>query len=81
MTKLNWWKPHVGQRVRMSAGGYEKLHLKSAAEFMDSRNLVITRVENIGRDDEPIWSIDVDKPSIDRFMLDATMFEPIPEGK
>lgn len=75
------WRPKVGQKVRLSNAGYENLHLKDREEIRQSQEMTITQVEDINGGFGPaIWTIDVDQPLINRFLLDATMVEPIPEG-
>lgn len=74
------WRPTVGQKVRLSNAGYADLRLKDREEIRQSQEMTITQVEDInGGFGVPIWTIEVDQPAINRFMLDATLVEPIPE--
>lgn len=68
----------VGQRVKLNAHGYSMLRLDSAEAHEAAKDLVVTYMENIGYADAPIWSMDVDSPLINMFLLDSTMFEAKP---
>lgn len=65
----------VGQRVRMSDYGYSVLHLTSEAAHQAAQDLKITSIDNLGYDREPIWAVEVDKPEINMFLLEAQMFK------
>lgn len=67
----------VGQRVKVSAFGYKQLKLDSLEAFEASKCLTITFINNIGTDKAPIWDVDVDHPSINMFLLESSMFEPL----
>lgn len=72
-------KPVVGQRVRLTDKFLAYGYLKSREQFRDADDLVITHVgENIGYDHDPIYVIQVDKPSINKFLLDQDCVELIP---
>jgi hypothetical protein len=42
-----------------------------------ARNMLITRVENIGYDDAPIWAIRVDASELDKYMMESEMVTEI----
>ncbi|HFK9537542.1 TPA: hypothetical protein ACG0TZ_003373 [Acinetobacter baumannii] len=69
-------KPYVGMKVKLSQRGYQSMHLTSEEQFEDAKNLTITRAtfigdRNLGPDGE-VWDIEVDKPSINQFMICQT---------
>ena len=68
--------PKVGMKVKVSPRGYRSMHLMSEEEFEDAKNLTITRATFIGDrrlgSGGIVWDIEVDKPSINRFMLCQT---------
>lgn len=65
--------PRVGMKVKLSRSGYQSMHLTSEEEFEDAKNLTITRATFIGDrslgPEGEVWDIEVDKPSINRFMI------------
>lgn len=68
--------PKVGMKVKVSPRGYRSMHLTSEEEFEDAKSLTITRATFIGDlslgPQGIVWDIEVDKPSINRFMLCQT---------
>lgn len=71
-------RPYVGQHVKFNREAYKDLKLDSIEAFEQSKHMIITEVgENIGYDNEPIYVIQVNRPLINRFLLDASMVEPL----
>jgi hypothetical protein len=70
-------QPRVGMRVKLNSYGYARLHLKSELAMEQARNMLITRVENIGYDDAPIWAIRVDASELDKYMMESEMVTEI----
>ena len=70
-------KPHVGMRVRLSNRALRDLHLQSWEEIDQAREMRIMGYTDInaGSGAEPIWQVLVDKPLINRFILDMSMME------
>lgn len=72
-------KPYVGMKVKLSQRGYQSMHLTSEEQFEDAKNLTITRATFIGdRNLDPdgeVWDIEVDKPSINEFMICQTYLD------
>jgi hypothetical protein len=69
-----YFKPHVGQKVKLNAAGFRELRLDSEEAFEQARDMTITAFENINEGAnwaEPIWVVQVDKPLINRFLLDT----------
>lgn len=71
------FKPHVGQKVKLNRVGFAELKLESEEAFEQAKNMTIIGVENLGDAYEPIWSIDVNQPLINQFMLDTSMVQPL----
>jgi hypothetical protein len=67
----------IGQKVRLNDYGIGEIKIGSLQDFKDSQNLVVTKIKNIGYSHDPIWVMHVDKPDINKFMLDSTMFAPL----
>lgn len=65
--------PYVGMKVKLSLQGYQSMHLMSEKQFEDAKNLTITRATFIGDrslgPEGEVWDIEVDKPSINRFLI------------
>lgn len=68
---------YVGQRVKLSDFGYSVLNLPSAAAHQAAQDLTITQIDNVGYLSDPVWAVEVDKPEINMFLLESTMFEAI----
>lgn len=71
-------KPYVGQKVKLTRESYKDLRLDSYEAFEQSKCMTIMEVgDNIGYPSDPIYPIQVDQPLINRFLLDASMVEPL----
>lgn len=70
-------KPYVGQVVKLSRSGFKSLKLDSREVFLQAERMVITEVNNVGTKDQPIWSIHVDQPLINMWMLNHTDVEAV----
>lgn len=65
----------VGQKVRLNDSGISELGFSSLQDVKDSQDLTVTKIKNIGYSNDPIWVMHVDKQSINKFMIDSTMFD------
>lgn len=68
----------VGQRIKLNDKGFRQITLRSHQDFLDSQDLTVTTIFDInaGSGQESIWVVQVDKPSINKFLLSADMFSP-----
>ena len=71
----------VGTRVRLNDHGLSRIGggASSWAEVEAARDMRVTRLENLnkGTSYPPIWEVEVDKPEINKYMLDTSMMEII----
>lgn len=71
--------PHVGMKVKLSKRGYQSMHLSSEEQFEDAKNLTITSATFIGDRSlgakGEVWDIQVDKPSINMYMICQTYLD------
>lgn len=78
---MKYFKPHVGQLVRLNDSGYANVGIRSQEAAKQAERMRITSFHNINDGaapgTPPIWVIEVDQPMMNVYLLDTSMVTPL----